>query len=129
MVIHCDGSVLLHCPGRPCYAAYVAFDDAGKVVKEWSARILAKDINHAELRALLEALRWADRQGLRRVKVYTDSRVAFFAVQYCGRASRYGRIARRIRRLIAILKAVIVWVPRKLNKCADRLCRRAAKGR
>lgn len=127
LTIYCDGAVLLHRQERPCFAAYVAIDGTGKLLVEWSARIPAKDVNHAELRAILEALRWAARQQAEGVKVYTDSRVAFFAVQYCGRTSRYGKIARQIRRLIAILKAVVIWVPRKLNRCADRLCRRAAK--
>lgn len=61
------------------------------------------------------------------MKVYTDSRVAFFAIQSASRNSKYGRVIRQIRRLIAVLKAIVIWVPRKLNKTADRLCRRAAK--
>ena len=95
---------------------YVAYDDAGNTVKEWSARIPAKDINHAELRALLEALRWAARQGLRQVKVYTDSQVAAFSVQSGSKDSKYGRVIRQIRGLVAVLNAIVIWIPRKLQK-------------
>lgn len=125
MVIYCDGSVFHHYPGHPCYAAYVA-TDGSQVVAEWCGQVRARDINQVELRAILEALRWAAKKGLRRVKVYTDSMEAAFAVQTAGRNSRYGGIARQIRRLVAKLEAVVVWVPRELNKIADRLLRRAA---
>ncbi|MGQ9825948.1 MAG: reverse transcriptase-like protein [Desulfotomaculales bacterium] len=125
MVIYCDGSVLLHRPGRPCYAAYVA-TDKGQVVAEWCGKVKGRDINQVELRAILEALRWAARNGRHRVKVCTDSMEAAFAVQTAGRNSMYGKIARQIRRLLAKIEAIIVWIPRELNKTADRLLRRAA---
>lgn len=125
MVIYCDGSVLLHRPGRPCYAAYVATDN-GQVVAEWCGKVKGRDINQVELRAILEALRWAAKEGLRRFRVYTDSLEASFAIQAAGKNSRYGGIARQVRKLAAKLEAIIVWIPRELNKTADRLLRLAA---
>ncbi|MEW5899015.1 MAG: ribonuclease H family protein, partial [Bacillota bacterium] len=121
-------SVLHCCPGRPCYAAYVAADK-GQVVAKWCGRVRARDVNHAELRAILEALRWAARQGLRRFKVYTDSLEAAFAIHTAGKNPRYGGIARQIRKLLAKLQAVVVWIPRELNKIADRFLRQAVAGK
>ena len=127
LVIYCDGAMLSHRQEKPCFAAFVALD-GDEPVAEWSNRILADDVTAAELRAVLEALRWAARNGLSRVKVVTDSQAAAYAVfGGCRKYEKYRSVLEQIRALLRRLRAALEWAPREMNRLADRLCRRAAR--
>lgn len=77
--IYCDGAVLSHRQEMPCFAAFVALR-GGEIVTEWNSRILAEDVTATELHVVLEALRWAANRGTGRVKVFTDSQAAAYAI-------------------------------------------------
>lgn len=124
LTIYCDGAVLSHRQEKPGFAAFAVIWN-GETVAEWGGRIPAVDVTHAELRAVLEGLRWAAEQGLRRIKVYSDSQAAVYAVWgACRKHEKYAGVLKQIRGLLGKLKAALEWIPREMNRRADQVCRR-----
>jgi len=113
------------CSGNPGEAAIgVVFKDQGKTIREISEPIGHATNNIAEYAALIRALKEAQILGIRNICLHTDSELMFNQIRgaYQVKAPRIKPLHEEALMLAKGFKRVeFKWVPRELNKDADRL--------
>ena len=130
LTAHIDGASL----GNPGQAgAGVSFQDtSGKEISALSVSLGEATNNIAEYRALILALEEAQRLGVRRLAVYSDSEllVKQFHGTYRVKTPHLRRFFNQVQTLRAGFEDLsLAHVPREKNRRADELARRAAQGK
>lgn len=121
------------CSGNPGEAAIgVVFKDNGKIIKEISEAIGHATNNIAEYSALIRALKEAQILGVRNICLHTDSELMFNQIRgtYQVKAPQIKPLYDEALALAKSFKKVeFKWVPRELNKDADRLAQGILKAK
>jgi ribonuclease HI len=124
--IHIDGASRGN-PGEAGFGVYVSRPDGTEVAGLYGYLGRATN-NVAEYQALLHALRYALAQGVRRVRVYSDSELVVRQMDGKYRVKHPDMVPlhREARALIRKFEeAQLAHVPREQNREADRLANRA----
>ncbi len=113
------------CSGNPGEAAIgIVIKDQGKVIKEISEAIGPATNNIAEYSALLRALKEAQVLGFKNICLHTDSELMFNQIRgtYKVKAEQIKPLYEQAMVLVKwFTKIEFKWIPRELNKDADRL--------
>jgi ribonuclease HI len=124
--IHIDGASRGN-PGDAAFGVFVTGED-GSAVAELYGYLGRATNNVAEYQALLHALRYALAQGVRRVKVFSDSELVVkqidgrYRVKHPDMLPLHREATTLLRRFE---QAAVTHVRREQNKDADRLANRA----
>jgi len=124
--IHIDGASRGN-PGEAGFGVYVSRPDGTEVAGLYGYLGRATN-NVAEYQALLHALRYALAQGVRRVRVYSDSELVVRQMDGTYRVKHKDMVPlhREARALLGQFEeAQLAHVPREQNREADRLANRA----
>lgn len=115
--------------GNPGEAGAGAFlmNEKGETVWETSRYLGKKTNNEAEYSALLLLLEAAARRGVRRLKVYGDSKLVVCQVsrQWKINLPHLRAMAQEAWRLMEGMDVELEWIPRERNKQADALSNEA----
>ena len=113
------------CSGNPGEAAIgIVIRDQGKIVKEIAQAIGPATNNIAEYSALIRALKEAQELGYRNVFLHTDSELMFNQIRgtYKVKAEQIKPLYEQVIILTKWFSRIeFKWIPRELNKDADRL--------
>lgn len=107
MKIYCDGSTT-----RVCF-----------VTGDKPQRVHLIDLptkttnNQGEYLAIIEALEWATAQGIREVKILSDSELAIkqLRVEYAIKDNELAKLARQVWKYLDHMDITFVWIPREDN--------------
>lgn len=126
--LHVDGSSL----GNPGHGGcgFLIIDAEGNVIKEGAAYLGIVTNNEAEYRGLLLGLKELKKLGVKDVEILTDSRLLYMQLlgKYRVKAENLKPLHREARELLKGFRWKARWVQRDLNKRADQLAKKAARG-
>ncbi len=130
ITIYTDGLCEPRNPGGYACWGWVAFDADGRAfVHDWGCLGHGRNTtnNVSEYAALIFALDYAKSQGWRDILVRTDSKLVVEQVtgRWACNAPALQQHCTDARRLVALTRATLEWVPREQNAHADALSRRA----
>lgn len=114
-------------PG-PAGIGVVFRDESGQTMATLGQYLGRATNNVAEYRAILAALQEAERQGLKRLRIHTDSELMQRQLLgiYRVRDSRLRRLHEEVQKGLTLLEQYeILHVPREFNSEADKLANRA----
>lgn len=132
MQIFCDGSYFSQLSGkvgRASFSSFVAMRGKTKV-KSMCFPVDAVNSFEAEFIAVIHAMQWAILNGIRLVVIASDSQsmIQMLNGEVKKFNPRYEKHVQLILHLVSQFSDIkFVWVPRKENKVADRLCRDLSK--
>jgi ribonuclease HI len=114
-------------PGH-CGAGVVVCNESGEILEKYSKYIGVGTNNQAEYRALLMAFDKIRKHRFTTVKIYTDSEILFKQLtgKYRVRDEKLKKLFTRVIKEMHAYKNVnYEWIPRQMNKIADKLSQKA----